>query len=138
MRGNRGLRVDGLWHVGNEQASCTIHFGPSDAVKNQWPMTHYSRNQVPPFSDGFHLYRMVWTETQIIFYIDNVHLATIDAGTGFWNMGGFQSSGLPNPWAGGTVMAPFDQEFFIIMNLAVGGTSYFEDGWVNDGHPKPW
>jgi len=35
--------------------------------------------------------------------------------------------------------APFDQEFYIIMNLAVGGTGgYFPDSGVNKPHPKPW
>lgn len=35
-------------------------------------------------------------------------------------------------------MAPFDQPFFIILNLAVGGVNYFADSFVNQPHPKPW
>lgn len=35
-------------------------------------------------------------------------------------------------------MAPFDQPFYIIMNLAVGGVNYFADHFVNQPHPKPW
>jgi len=34
--------------------------------------------------------------------------------------------------------APFDHEFYIIMNLAVGGTAFFPDHWVNKPYPKPW
>lgn len=35
-------------------------------------------------------------------------------------------------------MAPFDQPFYIIINLAVGGTAYFPDFFVNQPQPKPW
>jgi hypothetical protein len=35
-------------------------------------------------------------------------------------------------------MAPFDQEFYIIMNLAVGGINFFSDTYVNTPNPKPW
>lgn len=34
-------------------------------------------------------------------------------------------------------MAPFDQEFYLIMNLAVGGNEHFPDDAVNTGS-KPW
>ena len=34
-------------------------------------------------------------------------------------------------------MAPFDQEFYMILNLAVGGTSYFTDE-ASYGGGKPW
>lgn len=33
-----------------------------------------------------------------------------------------RSSSYDNPWAGARGPAPFDQRFFLIMNLAVGGT----------------
>lgn len=137
MRGNRALFADG-GHVGVEQASSTIHFGPSPSVKNQWPKAHFARNQGPGFHDGFHLYRFVWTPSGLSFYIDNVHLATVDAGPGFWIFGEFQNSGLPNPWTQGTIMAPFDQEFFLIINLAIGGTNFFVDSFENRPYPKPW
>lgn len=35
-------------------------------------------------------------------------------------------------------MAPFDQEFYIIINNAIGGTNYFADHFENRDHPKPW
>lgn len=76
------------------------------------------------------------------FQIDNSVVGTIDAREGFWKRGGslFEDSGLPNPWTEGTIMAPFDQEFFVIINNAVGGTNgYFSDSLENrSGHPKAW
>lgn len=137
MRGNRALFADG-GHVGNEQAACTIHFGPSTTVKNHWPLAHYSKNRYPGFNEDFHFYKMTWSPTQMNFLVDNEIVGTVDAGEGFWSWGGFESSGYPNPWAGGTIMAPFDQEFFIIMNLAIGGTNFFDDYFVNRDNPKPW
>jgi len=84
---------------------------------------------------------MVWTPTQIQFSYDNQVMGVVDAGAGFWDRGGpaFQNSGYVNPWNGGTLMAPFDQEFYIIMNVATGGTAFFVDSWVNEGgNRKPW
>ena len=46
---------------------------------------------------------------------------TLDKG-GFWELGNFSES-THNPWASESIVAPFDQEFFIIMNLAVGGNN---------------
>lgn len=44
--------------------------------------------------------------------------------------------GLDNPWDGRGDNAPFDQRFYLIINLAVGGTNgFFPDG-LGDG--KPW
>lgn len=39
-----------------------------------------------------------------------------------------------NPWAYGGPDAPYDQEFYFIINLAVGGTS----GWFQKSPGKPW
>lgn len=105
---------------------------------NGWRTAHNTRNQVPGFDANFHVYRLEWTPTGIRFLVDGNLILNVDAGAGFWARGGFASSGLPNPWTGGTIMAPFDQEFFIIMNLAVGGTNFFADSFVNRNSPKPW
>ena len=53
----------------------------------------------------------------------------------FWQFGNWSGSGLDNPWINGGQNAPFDQEFYLIINLAVGGTNgYFPDNLGN----KPW
>ena len=46
----------------------------------------------------------------------------------FWQRGGW--SGRDNPWTHETDLnAPFNQEFFLILNVAAGGTNgYFPDG----------
>lgn len=52
-----------------------------------------------------------------------------------WTKGDFPSN-MSNPWQYETELStPFNQEMYIIMNVAVGGTnSYFPDGQCN----KPW
>ncbi len=39
----------------------------------------------------------------------------------FWQKGGWGNT-YNNPWQAGDQDAPFDQKFYIIFNLAVGGT----------------
>jgi len=128
-RGNRNLLSNG-GHVGIQQVGSTMHFGP-DPSWNGWASTHSSRNQYPGFDENFHDYKVVWTPDYIQFFVDGTVLGTVDFGSGFWDRGGFGASGLPNPWAGATRAAPFDQEFYVIINLAIGGTNYFDDSFVN-------
>ena len=55
----------------------------------------------------------------------------------FFKRGGWDPAATDNPWEGGTNGAPFDQRFRIIINLAVGGNSFFPDGDYGD-YRKPW
>lgn len=69
-----------------------------------------------------------------------------DKGTTMWQKGHFDgqtvnSSLLDDPWRRANVPnAPFNKPFFLILNVAVGGTNnYFPDGvggkpWVDDGN----
>lgn len=50
-----------------------------------------------------------------------------------WDWGNFPKTE-DNPWKGRTNQAPFDREFYLIMNVAVGGTN----GYFPDGGNKPW
>lgn len=136
-RGNT-LLFDGNTNVGTEQVGSTLHFGPRWDV-NGYSTAHYPKNQSPGFNEGFHVYKLYWTPTYLQFHIDNVLVGTVNAGTGFWARGGFSWTGLPNPWINGTIMAPFDQEFYIIMNTAIGGTNaFFPDRFENRNGAKPW
>lgn len=71
--------------------------------------------------------------------MDGEVLGTVEPSEGgFWELGGFGNSSYDNPWVGGTKMAPFDREFYLIVNLAVGGLGYFPDDAVNGNGKKPW
>jgi len=60
---------------------------------------------------------------------------TVNFNQTFWERGNLQNTTYNNPWFNGTNATPFDQEFYLIMNVAVGGTNgYFPDGVGG----KPW
>ncbi|MFU8793413.1 MAG: family 16 glycosylhydrolase [Acholeplasmataceae bacterium] len=86
------------------EASSALHFGGS------WPNNAYtSRNYA--FSQGksiadFNLYTVEWEPDVFRFYVNNELYHTVTS----WYNTGFDFP------------APFDQEFYIILNLAVGGT----------------
>lgn len=71
----------------------------------------------------------------ISFGMDNDWLGTVPTTEGgFFQRGAFEE---PNIWLEGGLNAPFDQEFFFVLNLAVGGTNnYFPD--VGNANGKPW
>jgi beta-glucanase (GH16 family) len=79
-RSNLNL-MDGAMHVGSEQVGSTMHFGPRSDF-NGWPTAHYTRNQRPAFHTGFHRYRVRWTDSYIQFFVDDVPIGTVNAGTG--------------------------------------------------------
>ena len=59
---------------------------------------------------------------------------------GFWDFGEFEKDfpGAKNPWEGASEMAPFDTEFYLLINLAVGGANeYWSDEFWYENR-KPW
>jgi len=82
----------------------TIHYG------GQWPEQDQSFGPVFTFPAGdsvtnFHVYALEWTSNAISWYVDG---QVYETQTYWWS-------------SGGTYPAPFDQPFYLIMNLAVGG-----------------
>ncbi|XP_064620833.1 beta-1,3-glucan-binding protein-like [Lineus longissimus] len=140
-RGNGNLKDSNGKSVGADQVGSTMHWGPY-WPQNAWPRTHASKNlNAGTYGSGFHKYGLEWDETDIRFFLDGEEILKVDPGAnGFWSFGEFDT-GLPgndNPWQGASKMAPFDQEFYFIMNVAVGGTNFFSDSFVNSPYPKPW
>jgi len=138
-RGNLDLRNEVGVQKGVNAAGATLHWGPY-FPKNGYEQTTGERHS--NYGGDFHIYSVEWDENSIRLLIDNdiVVNANPPAG-GFWEMGNF---GLPiesNPWrySSNPRMAPFDKEFYFILNVAVGGTNgFFPDTWTNVAYPKPW
>ena len=113
---------------GIDQIGSTLHFGPN-YLYDAWSTTHQTY-QLPPgqdFSQEFHVFGLYWNETIMFTYLDtpdNVVLK-VDTTTSFWSRGsssqGWSSMSFANPWVSGSVNAPFDQLYYIILNVAVGG-----------------
>jgi len=142
-RGNDQITA-GSESMGNNCYGTTLHWGPFWPA-NGWPKT--TNNKCLPsgqrFSDKMHTFTVDWTSEYIAFELDgeeHLRLVPKDHG-GFWKWGDFEGDmpGISNPWESGDKnMAPFDSQFYLIMNLAVGGaTDYWSDNF-NYGNRKPW
>lgn len=95
--------IDIMEMVGHEASRVygTLHFGPGPGS------TTISRGYSLPggaiFNDEYHVFSMEWKLDQIKFYVDNILFSTVnkpDIGSATW---------------------PFNEDFFFIFNLAVGG-----------------
>ena len=122
---------------GNDSFGSTLHWGPS-WDQDPYEKTHAEYKHTESLGNAMHKYGMVWTEDRIQTYFDTPDNVILDVDTStqsFWEKGGFEGS---NPWKNEPNNAPFNRDFYLIFNVAVGGTNaYFPDGqcgktWTND------
>lgn len=120
---------------GSDTFASTLHWGPA-WDQNRYTLTHEEYKHTESLGNAFHTYGLLWTPERLITYIDSEENIVLDVDMSvesMWEFGGFQN--VDNPWKGGSMNAPFDQEFYLIFNVAVGGTNgYFPDGQCG----KPW
>ncbi len=97
-----------------EAANATTSVGGSLHFGGSWPNNTYTTSSYSMgganFADEFHIYAVEWDEDQFRWYVDDVLYATKYS----WQW--YCSNAPENP------LAPFDQEFYIILNSAIGGT----------------
>lgn len=94
--------IDIMEHVGYDQDNvhCTIH---TASYNGQMNTQKTAATIVAGASDDFHIYRVDWTPYAIRGYVDDAkYFEYINNGTGF------------AAW-------PFDQNFYMILNIAIGG-----------------
>ncbi|KAF2873258.1 concanavalin A-like lectin/glucanase domain-containing protein [Massariosphaeria phaeospora] len=138
-RGNNRTYAQG----GNDIISSTLHFGP-DSENDGWWVNNVKRQALhTTFSDKYHTFGLEWTEKYIFTYLNTrlLQVAYTHFAEPFWEYGQFpladrNGSRLENPWAHtGSNTSPFDQDFYLVLNVGVGGTN----GWFKDGKAgKPW
>ncbi|XP_060073960.1 beta-1,3-glucan-binding protein-like [Ylistrum balloti] len=142
-RGNRHYTASDGTHKGADSFGSTLHFGPSilDKSYDPWQTAHVEKT-LPQgtLADDFHKYGVEWTEDHIKFLFDDQETLTVTppAQGGFWKHGNLDKSGFENPYRNASKIAPFDQQFYLIMNVAVGGVGFFDDKLINSPTPKPW
>ncbi|ODN05965.1 Beta-1,3-glucan-binding protein [Orchesella cincta] len=135
-RGNRNLvNPDGV-NIGAEQMGSTLHYGPRWPYNGYWA-AHGEKNTATNqgYDRDFHTYEVIWNTEMIQFSVDGTVIKKVEPPTGgFFELGQFPGNEVSNPWVNGTnpKMAPFDENFHFILNLAVGG-AYFP----NDSTPPP-
>lgn len=126
----------------------TLHFGPNYLFDGYGLASKARVLWRNFFNQKTHTFGLEWTEDHIYTWehspvYRNFQLDFKDQD--FWSLGRFptqMANGtlLDNPWKGvqgeHKNIAPFDQDFYLILNVAVGGTNgYFKDGQNDD---KPW
>lgn len=122
---------------GVESFGSTLHWGP-DWQHNFYTKTHAEKSlSGATFNDDFHVFGLVWDNKTLYTYLDNETNKVLEVNhsdTSYWEKSGL--SGRDNPWeTSNNKCAPFDRDFYLIINLAVGGTAgYFKDGVAG----KPW
>jgi len=122
----------------------TLNWGPTSWLNAGWKTFGWWYMKRGTFADTFHTYSLEWDEKFIRMYVDTrLHATwTMKFNEPFWNHGDFPAvvqNGtemviLNNPWINGTAATPFDQSFYLILSLGVGGTN----GWFPDSKEKPW
>ena len=97
--------IDIMELVGHEPARVhgTLHYG-GEAPANEYTGDWYQLGS-GIFADDFHVFALEWEEGEIRWYVDGEHYQT---------QTDWYSTGDPYP-------APFDEEFHLVMNVAVGG-----------------
>jgi beta-glucanase (GH16 family) len=121
---------------GHDHFASTLHWGPN-WDQNRYPLTHKDFKHTESLGNAFHTYGLYWNEKGLYTYLDDPSNKVLEVDfteKSFWDRGTFPAS-FDNPWKGESNAAPFNREFYLIFNLAVGGTSgYFPEGQGG----KPW
>jgi len=122
---------------GRDSFGSTLHFGPGYPY-DAWEIAHADYKHTEELSNDFHVYELEWTPEFIKTKIDDNVVLDFAFDKDLFTKGNFDEN-LNNPWKYETdLSAPFNQEYYLILNVAVGGTNeYFPDGkcgkpWTND------
>jgi len=123
----------------------SLNWGPFSWLNRVYKTYGFWSERRSSYDQGFHTYSLEWSPDFMRIYVDTRlhYMFTLKVDQTFWQRGQFpdvvqngtEYVALQNPWINGTNSAPFDKPFYLIMNVAVGGTS----GWFPDGYGnKPW
>jgi beta-glucanase (GH16 family) len=95
--------IDLMEHIGRnpKHIHFSLHSKTYNFHKNNQPTSIVVQEDI---FEGFHTYAMEWDDQHITFLLDEVPYATFTK----------QSNDTPEQW-------PFDQGFYLILNLAIGG-----------------
>lgn len=103
--------IDMMEHVGNHKGffHYSLHSKAFNHKLGNHPTFVYEDLKL---LEGFHLYRLDWDENKISFYVDDIHMTTFE-----------------KPQDATVEQWPFDQPFYFILNLAIGGSwgGYIDD-----------
>lgn len=122
----------------------SLNYGPISAILAK--IYGWQSKKRVGYDQAFHTYTLEWTDKWMRISVDNRINAMLDLTVSgkkksFWDRGKFPkvaqngSSEIAVDQIYDTPSAPFDQSFYLIINLSAGGTS----GWFpDDVGDKPW
>jgi beta-glucanase (GH16 family) len=138
-RGNNYTHPQG----GNNIMSSALHWGPSKDHDGFWRTNNKRQALHTTYSAGFNLFGLEWSQKYLFTYVNSrlLQVMYVNFDSPMWSRGNFpvqEANGtrIEDIWSQtGRYNTPFDQEFYLIINLAVGGTN----GWFEDNaNDKPW
>lgn len=138
-RGNNHTYAQG----GNNIASSALHWGPDPTLDGFWRTNNKRAALHTTYSAGFNTFGLEWSQKYLFTYVNSRLLQVLytNFDTPMFQRGNFpaiSSNGtrIQDTWSQtGRKNTPFDQAFYLILNVAVGGTN----GWFEDGkNGKPW
>ena len=131
---------------GRDYVRGSLNWGPFTWLNRVSKTFGWWNERRQSYDEAFHTYSVEWTDKFLRVYVDTRlhHMLDISFNEPFFTRGEFppyvangsQTIATPNPWVNASsYSAPFDKPFYLIMNVAVGGTN----GWFPDGiGNKPW
>ncbi|KAF2099299.1 glycosyl hydrolase [Rhizodiscina lignyota] len=138
---------------GRDVYTTTLHWGPTTDTDAYWRTTSGKAIRRTDYTKEFHTFGLEWSRDYLYFYLDTrlVQIFFIKFGNeDLWTRGDFasmeeNSTLLQDPWEKtGQSNTPFDQPFYLILNVAVGARNgFFPDNkagkpWLDDGASSQW
>lgn len=125
---------------GRDTYTSTLHWGPTGALDGFWRTTAGRQIRRTDFTKTYHTFGLEWSGDYLYTYMDSrlQHILFVGfvegkKGTpatmwerGQWKQTFVNSTLIQDPWSqSGRSNTPFDENFFLILNVAVGSTN----GW---------
>ena len=105
--------IDIMEHINNDtQVYGTLHYGGGTGTNSAVNCQQSSGNTMVSTNSGWHRHAIVWSASYIAWYVDDVEYYR-SLSSQWWSGGNALGSANPS--------APFNEPFYVLLNLAVGG-----------------
>lgn len=133
------ISIDTDLRRGRRFVRSTLNWGPVDFINSAGLTSGWWTRRRQDFSDDFHTFVLEWTPEFLNCYVDSPRnlMLGLKFDKPFYERGNYPGTAqngthqviLKDPWAiSGANSAPFDKDFYLIMNVAIGG----RNGWFPD------
>ncbi|GAA5990321.1 hypothetical protein JCM10908_007316 [Rhodotorula pacifica] len=139
----KGNAVKNSWDTTANTVTSTLHWGLDYATDMYRKTLKYRKVKRDFTNEAFYKYGLNWDPNGMRMWQSKPSRAinSIDFSEPFWKRGNLANALVnnthpSNPWISSENVnaAPFDQDFYLILSVAVGGTN----GWFPDDVDKPW